>query len=113
MTLNEKIAQIVRNLKHKTASGEATWDTMIDDGFITSRPDSSIVIEKTRRTRPEGSRKNAPLPPNVFRLILSDSKGMEVAALDDSDLPDPTDLIELYEQVAKSKAEVLADAWLR
>ncbi len=120
MTLNDKIAQVVRNLKQGTEAGKVRWATTIDDGFITSRPESSIVIKKTQMVRSLQSTLpkvvllgQKSLPPHLYRIVLADSNGTPVAALNDDELPEPRDLIELYELAANTKAEELAEAWLR
>ena len=105
MTLNEKIAKIVKSLRQKTDAGEIQWDSTIEDGFITSRPDSSIVIDQIHNVYRS--------PETVHRIILSDSNGKQLAVLDETELPEPQDLVDLYDRVSSSKAEELADAWLQ
>ncbi len=112
MTLNEKIAQIVKNLKAGTEQGKIRWDTTIEDGFLTSRPDSSIVIER-RRAGSMDEAWSEGAPDWTCRITLRDSIGALVATLQDNELPNPEDLTELFRIVQTTRAEQLADAWLR
>lgn len=111
MSLNEKIAQVVKNLKEGTQAGSVRWHTTIDDGFITSRPDSSIVVEKRTWMLRDELLRSAPADWN-YRVILSDANGTEVAVLRDQELPNPSEVKELYDLAASTKADELADAWL-